>query len=240
MRSGLMRLIPALLAVLALGAVVASAAQAIEGVHFKVAGARLGEGQSKEITSEAGRVEVGYWLGGSHCSTAVAPGAKIFGSAVESSSTGELELEFKNCEGSGKCAVIGSVKSKPLKLTLGATEGSHLAEKSGALAAWLKPASGVTFFNLKPKECSSEELIEGDLAVTIDSGNDKVGEETPEAKTVELTMPYRFKKFEFIEKGEGKEDPYPGLSGAEGELSLAGSIKLQLASGENWGVFQKH
>lgn len=240
MRSGLMRMVPALSAVLVLSAVTANAAQAIEGVHFKVAGVKLTEGQSKEITSQAGTVEVGYGLGLSKCSTAVAPGGKIFGSSVGNSGTGELELEFTNCKGTRKCALSGSFKTEPLTLTLGAAEGAEFTENHGELAALLKPKSGVAVMRWHLPSCP-EEAIAGKLAVTIGSG-DKIDEELPEAKTVELRMPYPHGDTRFVSVigGATISESYAGLSGSEGEFYVAGSAMLELASGENWGVFQKH
>jgi hypothetical protein len=230
-----------MLAALALGTLSASAAQAVEGVHFKVAGVKLGEGQSKEITSEAGKVTLAYGAGGyTKCSTAVAPGAKIFGSSAGNPGTGELELEFTKCEGNGKhCTFSGSVTTKPLKLTLGAVEGAEFVENHGELAALLKPKSGTEVMRLPPGTCG-ETLISGELVVRIDLGNDKVGEETPEAKTVELTISGQYKYFDLIEGGLSRDVKYNVWEGSEGLLLGEGSVKLDLASGENWGVFQKH
>ncbi len=232
-----------LVAVLALGAVTASAAEAVEAPRFKVAGVKLGEGQSKEITSEASKVTFGYGDGGyTKCSTAVAPGAKIFGSSAGNPGTGELELEFTKCEGNGKhCTFSGSVTTKPLKLILGGVEGTKWTENRGEVAALLKPKSGEEVMHLYPQQCGETGIL-GELPVTIDYG-DKVGEEKPEAKIVELIMgplSNREGDFVFLEGGVSFERRYEPLYGGEGLLAQEGSIKLDLASGENWGVFQKH
>lgn len=240
MRSMFRKAFVAMLAVLALGAVMASAAQAVEAVHFKVAGKKLGEGQSKEITSQAGKVSLGLGKGISSCSTAVAPGGKIFGSSAGNPGTGELELEFTNCKGGEreKCTFSGSAKTTPLKLVLGAVEKTEFTENHGELAALLKPKSGVKVITLHSPACG-EVSISGELAVKIGSG-DKVNEETPEAKTLELTMPYPYNNFVLVEGGLARTFPYGGLRGQLEPIAEEGSVKLELASGENWGVFQKH
>lgn len=228
-----------LVAVLALGAVTASAAEAVEAPRFKVAGVKLGEGQSKEITSTAGKVELGYGLYHSKCSTVIAPGGKIFGSGPGNPGTGELELEFTNCVGNRECALSGSFKTKPLELTLGGVEGTKWAENRGELAALLKPKSGFEFLRVISSSKCPEVLMGGELAVTIDHG-DKLGEEKPEAKTVELTMPYEDRLINLVKGGVAKEEAYGGLVWDAEGVYLAGSVNLELASGENWGVFQKH
>ena len=145
--------LPGLLAVFALSAVSTSAAQAsIEGPHWKVAGARLGEGQSKEVTSKTGTIEFVVGEGTlesiTKCAVKIAPGAKIIGSHTESSGTAEMKLEFLNCEGEGRCSFSGSLTTEQLRMTLALVEKS-VFKKGDALEAWLTPTGNNGWMKIK-------------------------------------------------------------------------------------------
>ena len=233
-----------MLAVLALGAVVASAAQAVEAPHFKVAGARLGTGKSKEITSKSSTIDIDIGSSITTCSVKVASGAKIFGSSIGNSGTGELELEFSECKGvaGGKCTFSGSYTTKPLKLTLAAVENAELSKGKGDQLDALLYATGSEWMKVKFNTgcyIGSEAIVVGSLAAEVYSAGKpvKIGEEPAEAKTVELVFPESvIRQVTLVEGGVAFEEGVE-LEASGHYFAVWGKSTLELASGENWGVF---
>lgn len=232
----------AMLAVLALGAVVASAAQAVEAPHFKVAGARLEKGKSKEITSKSGTIEIAIGSILTKCSVKVASGAKISGSSKGNSGTGELELEFSECTGSEKCSFSGSYTTKPLKLTLAAVENAELSKGKGDQLDALLYETGTGWMKVKFNTgcyIGSEAIVVGSLAAEVYSAGKpvKIGEEPAEAKTVELVFPEPvIRRVTLVEGGVTFEEGVE-LEASGHYFAVRGKSTLELASGENWGVF---
>ena len=162
-------LLSSLLAVLALSAVAASAAQAsVEGPFFKDGATRLLEGESKEVkvknASQTFRMSVSTLGIGLGCGkVGVASGAKLLGSTGANSATGEATLEFSECRWEGsqaQCKITGEAfKTKLLKLEL-AYPGDA---RSGDIEVLLKPAKGSEFADVKSTgECFWPEMnIEG-------------------------------------------------------------------------------
>ncbi len=237
------KMLVAMLGVLALTAVTASAAQAVEAPHFKVAGTKLESGQSKEIKGKSNVKFTLNVLG--HITTCesvtTSSGAKILGSSKGNPGTGEMVLELAKCEGSGECTFSGSVKTKPLKLTLGFSEGAEPLKNKGTLEAWLKPSAVTEVMRLKwNKPCvlgGSEGIVQGSLAATIDYP-DKIGEEVAEAKTVTLDFPSSTIKKIDIDEGGVQSEHNVELWISSYAIEAEGDMLLELVSGENWGVFE--
>src|SRR5580700_4732890 len=233
-------MVVALLAALALSAAVASAAQAETAPYFKVGGARLAAGESKEVTG--GHVISLYFGSGAQamkCSVAFDPGAKISGSAEQEHGRIEIVLELSSCtEGNQHCQIEGIVKSKPLRAEL-----VSAAKGGGDLEAWLRPTTGTEFMRLKFKEgCGygKEQIVEGSVVAEIYSGGNPVegGKEPAEAKTVELVFPHEaIGEVWLVKEGTGKLQHNTYLSAGIAEIKVVGEVSLALAGGANWGVF---
>src|SRR5580700_10316438 len=224
-----------LVAMLALSAVVASAAQAAEGPFFKVAGARLKEGESKELTGKLSSHEVVISFPGSDISCTTmdfAAGAKIAGSTGANFGFGEGVLELSKCVGEGPltagCEVTG-FKSKPLKEELAFLS----SERSGELGVDFTPVS------TKPASGDFGEIkLVG--SIVADVGKDEVGKEPAEAKGLLLKLPTVGIRKAWLEKSGSLTEVRPELQWQTGEaLAMSGEFSLELASGAEWGVFTK-
>lgn len=246
MRSMFRTVFVAMLAVLALSAVVASAAQAAEGPFFKVAGARLKEGESKELTGKLSSHEVVISFPGSDISCTTmdfAAGAKIAGSTGANFGFGEGVLELSKCVGEGPltagCEVTG-FKSKPLKEELAFLS----SERSGELGVDFtpvstKPASG-DFGEIKLVGTCSIKSIKLEGSIVADVGKDEVGKEPAEAKGLLLKLPTVGIRKAWLEKSGSLTEVRPELQWQTGEaLAMSGEFSLELASGAEWGVFTK-
>jgi hypothetical protein len=236
----------ALLAVLALSAVAASAAQAEEAPFFKIGGERLAEGQSKEVTAKTTEkisIEIGPIR--MRCSLASASGAKLLGSHADEPSRVEMTTELTGCvvEHAG-CEVVASIKSEPLLAKL-VTLGLSVGERGkGKIALLLTPKTGSRFMLIRFNEgCvyGAAVSVEGEVAAELHSGEKpiEVGKEPAEAKTVQLVFPTNpIKSCWLVKEGTGSEHILKELQSALwGGGSLEGSATLELASAQNWGVF---
>jgi hypothetical protein len=231
MRSMFRTALPVLLAVLALSAVAASAAQAAtEGPFYKIAGARLASGESKEVKLKAKPASGSLILeidGVQIVCTnqAFASGAKLLGSTGANSASGEVTIELSGCEQSGdgnkKCTVEEPIKTIPPTIDQ-VTEFMHLKFHGG-------------------EECNGPlgtgEKITGSLVTRLTETG--VGREPAEATTMGLSFPEsRITTVWWEEGGTLKEVKVQKLEGiVSGEVKSAGSSLLELASGANWGVF---
>jgi hypothetical protein len=230
-----------LLAVLALSAIVASAAQAsVESPYFKVGGARLEAGASKELkaTGKGNYVITDATVSITCTKMSAAAGSKILGSAGGKAGTAEAAFTFSSCSasgGGGECKIT-EIKTQPLVGTLVLNDGKTYVEML------LKPAKGKVFGKVedegKETECGllgSE--IRGELVVSLESGEKEeaiqVGKEPAEAHTVDVHVPYPpgsvFEESAFVE--------VEALTDFGHEMTVAGNSKLELAGGALWGVF---
>ena len=150
----------ALLGVLALGALTAAAAQAVEAPRWSIGGTDLAEGQTHFVTAKAyssgfnlntGNVKVtcesirlkeGSLLGSSAGNAGKAIGiGETFGKCAVSGKAGGKTIE--------KCKAIEPIVSAPTKSELVESEAAKPAEKKGSLLVLAEPASGSTFATLK-------------------------------------------------------------------------------------------
>jgi len=238
-----------LLAVLALNAVVASAAQAsAEGPFFKDGAARLLEGESKEVKVKAAQgIELGVSALGIKIScnkAGVASGAKLLGSTGANSATGEATLELSECIISGdgsNCTIEGAAfKTEPLKLELAypgdARSGDmevviKSAGKSGKFAD-AKIAGSGCFWNEMP--------IYGTLVGQVESkGNPVVvGSEPAAAKTLQIHFNNEHKTAWIEKSGSLKSAEVESFQTNGNVLNYTqGLLEAELASGAEWGVF---
>jgi hypothetical protein len=233
-------LLSSLLAVLALSAVVASAAQAsTESPFFKVAGSRLGSGVSKEVKV----TQVGNYVM-SQGSTVItctkmssAAGAKIIGSAAGKAGTLEGAFTFSGCTQSGQSSEckITEVKTEPLVGTLVLNEGKSYIE------ALLKPKSKKHFATItETGGCvllSSE--INGQLVMHLKGGKEgleyiHVGSEAAEAHSLTLAGPGVDPGSVWEESKITEVEPLEDLGAT---VTVSGESTVELANKELWGVF---
>ena len=243
-------LLSSLLAVLALSAVAASAAQAsVEGPFFKDGATRLLEGESKEVkvknASQTFRMSVSTLGIGLGCGkVGVASGAKLLGSTGANSATGEATLEFSECRWEGsqaQCKITGEAfKTKLLKLEL-AYPGDA---RSGDIEVLLKPAKGSEFADVKSTgECFWPEMnIEGSTIAELEA-NDKpemvyVGKRTGGGQDAcNRVLSSRNRESNVIDEGALAGEHEMGTDAGGTALSILGRLEAELAGGANWGVF---
>jgi hypothetical protein len=249
MRSIYRAMLLALLAVLALSAVAAGAAQAAEGPFYKIAGARLASGGSKEVKlkahSEYLTIRGEEWT--VQCKTqALAAGAKLLGSTGANSGAGEVTIELSGCRYSPKyteekCSVQEPITTMPLKAKL-VYLGSA---RSGGLGVYLQPVKGEVFVKIvftKSEGCHEQSLkVAGSEVAEIYSGNNpvEVGKEPTEAAAAELRFPIEGKQplKVWSEESGALVEHQPGLGSSLGGFWIEGEATLELAGGANWGVF---
>ncbi len=153
----------ALLAVFALSAVVAVAAQGTEGPYWKVGGARLAAGQTTGVLSEAkkaftlfnpvAKVKI-------ECKALkLGAGSTLNGSSGANAGTSKEVIEYSECKGGGKeeslteCEPVGNkITTEPVTNTLGYSKDEKL---TSLVLVLFKPVTGGTFvtINFTGKNC---------------------------------------------------------------------------------------
>jgi hypothetical protein len=235
-------LLPSLLAVLALSAVVASAAQAsAEGPFFKDGSSRLGAGQSQEFTAGRGHYVMSAGSIVVSCTgMSAATGSKILGSATGKPGTIETTFTYTGCTVSGNgpgCEVKGgSLKTEPLVGTLVYNESKTYVD------VLFKPAKKHIFVNLefgsKSGSCSRTPIpVSGELVTKVTEGKEteewvQVGKEPAEAHAVGLLVAqpqYVYEEGAGLVEVEALE--------AGGGFGIQGSSQLELTNNALWGVF---
>jgi hypothetical protein len=235
-------LLSSLLAVLALSAVAASAAQAsVEGPFYKIAGTRLASGKSKEITvTQYGNYTMSFSSVVITCTKmSASSGSKILGAATGKPGTIEATFTFSGCSVSGNgasCAVSkGEIKTQPLVGTL------VYNENKTDLDVLFKKSTKKLFaeLNFTGTGCVFTELgIDGQVAAELWAGEKEewipVGHEPEEAHTVGL----RFSPgiHAVYEDGTGEVEVEELTVDGTG-FQFTGASTLALGSGELWGVF---
>jgi hypothetical protein len=223
-------LLSSLLAVLALSAVAASAAQAsTEGPFFKVAGSRLASGASQEFSAGRGHYVMSV--------------GSMLGSATGKPGTIETTFTYTGCTVSGNgtgCAVKGgSVKTEPLVGTLVDNES-----KTNVDVLFKPTAKKHIFVTLEFQaetggSCSiSSTKVSGELVAEILGGKEteewvQVGKEPAEAHAVDIYLGSQPKVL--YEEGAGLIEVEALEAG--GGFGIQGNSQLELASKALWGVF---
>jgi len=250
------RLVVALLAVFALGAVVASAAWAEEAPHWTIEGTALKKNETREIKAEAvnGGLTLGIAALGTniHCNKAkVATGAVLAGGEPGTSNS---VSEFEECTQTGNgsptaCEVKeGKIVTNPIRaeLVMNTELTSYLIE--------FVPASGEEFVTIKFKgTCTLKEAIVKGLVLasvytdpTTDGGkNEPAGPSTPENTSFLLRFPDEpASKEVWLWKENSKGEilhevfkPATLLTSVAGDAAtLTGEILISLTSGKKYGA----
>jgi hypothetical protein len=169
-----------LFGVLALGALTAAAAQAVEAPRWSIKGTILGAGQTHFITAKAygplklitGNVVV-------ECKVLKLKEGSLVGSAAENAGKNNEVIEFSSCTVSGKaggkpiekCKVIEPITTNPIISELVETE-KGVPGTSGSLLVLFEPASGTSFATLKftteaGGNCPPETKVTGKVAARV-------------------------------------------------------------------------
>src|ERR1700733_12870598 len=170
----------ALFGVLALGALTAAAAQAVEAPRWSIGGKILGEGETHFITAKAYSPPFNLRTGNVTvtCESLRAKEASLLGSSLGNAGKRNEVIEFfGKCEVSGKasgksiekCKIGEPIVTNPLQSELVESEKAEPAIKKGSLLALLKPTSGTSFAILKftaetGGDCPPETKVTGKLA----------------------------------------------------------------------------
>jgi hypothetical protein len=235
-----------LAAVFAMSVVGATAAGAAEGPFYRVAGARLKAGESKEVKAKAREKYVMSTAGSTiTCrNQALVANSKIVGSTGATAGTGEETIEFTECtvEGNGyECEIAnGKIATNALKSEL----GYAIKERTGKILVLLKPVSGSTFATIKfaGSGCKTLEMpLEGSVAAEASSGHNavEVGKEPVEAIANEMRFPRQSIKTAWVEK-EGKlGEKKLGMKVFSVAFTIDGLSELTLVAEPKWGVYTK-
>jgi hypothetical protein len=232
----------ALLAVLALGAVVATTAQAEEAPFWFVAGTRLAAGQTRFITAKE---EAPFVLKASStkvtvtCSTVeVLPHAVILGSAAGEPGTNDETITLKTCkvEGNGsECKVTEPINTTNLKSEL-------VEDKTKAkLLVLFQPASGTTLAELKfSKGCTTESTkVTGSFVTEVLTDPEEEAVELSTGAAEDGSWLLRLPETQptavwLVKGGEGKEVELKGLEAFGVKATLTGTALVSLEDGEEW------
>jgi hypothetical protein len=234
----------ALLAVFALGAVVASAAQAEEAPFWTVGGTRLGAGQTRFITAKEAKSFVlsGAGVTITCTATTVNAGAVILGSAAGEPGTDDETVNFKTCtvEGNGTGSGCGTVSEPITKTNL---KSELVLDKTKVkLLTLFQPASGSLLAELKfPAGCKvetikvtgsvlAEVLNEKEEAITTSSAKAQYKSgflRFPSAQPVDIWL---------IKGGVGKEVEAKALETNALPATLSGQALVSLESGAEWSA----
>jgi hypothetical protein len=227
----------ALAAVFAMSAITATASLAAEYI-FKVNGAKLEAGQTREVTSKAKKEFVleGEVLGVkavTKCKKEKLNAAEkpVIVGGIPGKSEKE-KIEFSECS-----ATVGGVACKSVTVENVPTNNEIVtivkpAAKAGKLATKFTPSAGTKFTEIKFKECggfgSPTAEVTGTTAA-LDSP-EKVEQETGAliwSKPEEITE---------VEKSSKAKETV-GLKFAGKAATLEGEAEVTLVSKEKWGVF---
>jgi hypothetical protein len=236
-------LVGVLLAVCALTAVVASAAQAVEGPYWKINGTRLTTGgkapieakTSAEYVLKAGTIEI------KSKKSKLKAGSELLGSAGTVMGTSKQTIEFEEnaVVGNGTGCTIGTITTEPLEGGL-----AMAAKESGKVLVDFKPIEKAVLSKLKfnPKTgCTLEEAtVEGEVAAEAQSESKpaEVGVNEKEAVVGQVVFPTTpIKSASLLLETESTMTP--ALKAFGKTATLIGASEVKLASGEKWGVFAK-
>jgi hypothetical protein len=229
----------AIIALLALSAVVATAAQA-EEPFWKVAGKRLGEGETKEVSIKATKSFVlKAGTATVTCTEAsVKKGGHIVGSK-EATAGGNVNIVIVS-----KCSVSGNgTGCKVEKEEITTTEELDTLAFNTAktlLDDYFIPKSGSVFatIHFEGAECGVKTAkVEGSTAAEVLSGGKavEVGKEPAEATTLELVFPKTQIKTVIV---NGKETSV-GLKAFGFAATFEGAASMELVSKEVFGAYTK-
>jgi hypothetical protein len=237
--SPIRRLVLALLAVFAFGAVAAASAQAVEeeAPFWVIEGTRLGAGETHYITAKISNEE-GTEAGASFVLTAEKKSIKctglklkegvLLGSAAGNPGTNDEVIEFTKCtvEGNGEgCKVKGEAfTTKNLK--------SELVKKVGTeeILVEFSPISGATLATI---EFEGAACVVKSTAVTGSVAAMVLGDPANLEKSELVSFPAMAIKEVLLVKSKISEVTKVGLTAFGGEATLAGTALVSLANAKH-------
>jgi hypothetical protein len=250
MRLTMRRMLPALLVVFAFSAVAATAAQAAtEGPFFKVNGKRLASGESAELKIALGKQE--FTLESTNgfqrleCEGMKAKtGAKLLGSTGKNSGKFEGAFEFTGCswKTSGSKFKVGTIATEILKGEV--VYESSKAGTEGTGRFWIDFGKGG--YKAKGNEFGkigewSDGELRGGWRIELEAGS--VGSEK-EAVAFKGWQRFEDQEANYQEASGKLEEVHNNLAFEAGiieaEIGNQPAVeKIELASGEKWGIYTK-
>jgi hypothetical protein len=235
------------LAVLALGAITATAAQAVEGPFYKLEGARLLAGEKKAIEGIALKDYV--LTAGPVTITCKAQklqkGAALIGSTGANAGTSAETVDFETCAVAGngancklKSPVIGT---EPVANTLDFANTG----RTGIILIFFRPAKGSVFTKIQfanDAECTLPSTsVEGTTAAEAWSGGAaiEVGKEPAKKVEGEVNFPAKAITKDFVEVGGKLFEVKSSLKAFGKEATLVGRSEVKLAGGKEWCISTK-
>ncbi len=167
-----------LFGVLALGALTAAAAQAVEAPRWSIGGTDLAEGKTHFISAKAYSTNLKLRTANVTiaCTTFKLKEGSLLGSSAGNAGKNNEVIVFETCTVSGtsggktieKCA-IGPITTNALSSELVESEGAEPANKKGSLLVLFTPFSGTSFATLKfttetGGHCPPETKVTGKVA----------------------------------------------------------------------------
>lgn len=234
-------------AVFAVSAFSATAAQAAEGPFYKIAGSRLLSSESKQakisgsitiIASDGSPTPIRY-----ECSNVKTTEAKLLGSTGANSAASENQfVEWSSCilTGNGEnCKGTFPLSSEPLVGKL-VYSGSG---RTGVIGLQLLPVSGKHILNLTfSGTCMVSSMsVSGSVAGELRSGGKpvEVGSEPAEASQLEVRFPSEPIKNVWSEVSGTLVEAMPAVKALGKEAGFEGTLRIELTSGSKWGVYTK-
>lgn len=234
----------AMLSVLAFSAVAVSAAQAAEGPFYKVAGTRLAEGESKELTAKGAITFTNPSTEATiKCESAkFLTGAKIDGSTGANLGSGEVRIEWPDCTTTGlgkECRIEGPDQTVALKEDLAFLNTT----RSGDLVVVLVPKAGTRFITVSLNgNCTfTQTSFAGSLVAYLENSKGEkieVGKEPAEAKTLQLKLASGIKQV-YLESGGKLTAKATEMEIFSEPWGFEGTFTQELVGGTEWGVFTK-
>jgi hypothetical protein len=233
-----------LLAVFAMGAVIASAAQAEEAPYWSVNGSRLKKGETRNISASVTSGSKFVLSGGGIAITCTAlklTTGVLLGSEAGEPGTNDEVFKFEKCTVTGNgspCLVANgeTITTNPVK-----SELVENTEKKQTLVEFF-PASGTTFVNiaLEGSGCGVlEDKVEGSVAgeaLTEKGAKIELPGPSESAVTGKVNFPEpAIKKVWLIKAGTGAEATV-GLKSFGVASTLTGEADVKLTSGEKWSA----
>jgi hypothetical protein len=255
MQSNRIRLmLVALLGVLALSALTAAGAQAVEAPRWSIGGTDLAEGKthffaakvySKDVKLRTGKITVS-------CTIIKVKQPALLGSRAGNAGKSNQVIIFETCIVTGislgksieKCKVVEPIETVPTVSELVESEGAKPAEKKGSLLVLFTPFSGSSFATLKfttetGGNCPPETKVTGKVAGQVFTDPNKPPElgtlvtlesGATEATSWLLNFPAtQPKKVVRIVNEEAKEEANPGLTAFSEEATEEGIALIPLA-----------
>ncbi|MFI5168318.1 MAG: hypothetical protein ACHQQS_17050 [Thermoanaerobaculales bacterium] len=242
------------LAVFAISAIVATAAQATQGPYYRVAGVRLKAGESKEIiaaTAVANFVLANATTGVKVTCTSISlnTAAKITGSSGRNSSGSVETITFGGCtvtgNGTGCTVTGGTVKTEPLVNNLAYATST----RTGKILVVFEPEEGARFATIgfTGAGCTVASIavepqftLGGVCGEAWKSGAAIiVGSEPAEGKVGEINFPAAGSQIAtaWVEAAGELAEVKCGLQSGGTADTLTGRSSFELEGHPNWGIY---